>query len=231
MQLYANPPLSGLPLASSTPTVDEHRETFFSPNSLDTSAETSPGMADSRRESFVTGPPLFSPKTEDWQSVDMQSIPSNNAYDRSQPFTTSSSHIWGLPGQATSLPQFDPAVAAGFELPASIYQNAAHAPMPFPGSLFGAMPSESHQDRASPRKDWHSVTKPVSQKAANVDGDLVSSQIEQRRDGVRKRNARFDIPADHNLNNIDQLIAESTNELEIKELKQQKRLLRNRQAA
>ena len=53
-----------------------------------------------------------------------------------------------------------------------------------------------------------------------------------RRDGgIRKKNARFDIPAERNLFNIDQLIANCTNEDEMKELKQQKRLLRNRQAA
>ncbi|KAF2869256.1 hypothetical protein BDV95DRAFT_498011 [Massariosphaeria phaeospora] len=53
-----------------------------------------------------------------------------------------------------------------------------------------------------------------------------------RRDGgIRKKNARFDIPAERNLFNIDQLIANCQNEDEMKELKQQKRLLRNRQAA
>jgi len=53
----------------------------------------------------------------------------------------------------------------------------------------------------------------------------------RRGDGIRKKNARFDIPAEMNLTNIDQLISQSTDEQEIKELKQQKRLLRNRQAA
>lgn len=52
-----------------------------------------------------------------------------------------------------------------------------------------------------------------------------------RREGIRKKNARFDIPAERTLMNIDQLIARSQDENEIKELKQQKRLLRNRQAA
>ncbi|KAF1999465.1 hypothetical protein P154DRAFT_226552 [Amniculicola lignicola CBS 123094] len=53
-----------------------------------------------------------------------------------------------------------------------------------------------------------------------------------RRDGgIRKKNARFDIPAERNLTNIDQLIANCGNDDEMKELKQQKRLLRNRQAA
>ncbi|EHK99268.1 hypothetical protein M7I_4877 [Glarea lozoyensis 74030] len=53
----------------------------------------------------------------------------------------------------------------------------------------------------------------------------------RRGDGIRKKNARFDIPAERNLTNIDHLISQSTDEQEIKELKQQKRLLRNRQAA
>lgn len=52
-----------------------------------------------------------------------------------------------------------------------------------------------------------------------------------RRDGIRKKNARFEIPAERTLRNIDTLISQTTNEQEIKELKQQKRLLRNRQAA
>lgn len=55
--------------------------------------------------------------------------------------------------------------------------------------------------------------------------------LSRRGDGIRKKNARFDIPAERNLTNIDQLIAQSHDEQEIKELKQQKRLLRNRQAA
>lgn len=52
-----------------------------------------------------------------------------------------------------------------------------------------------------------------------------------RRDGIRKKNARFDIPPERSLANIDHLIQQSHDDAEIKELKQQKRLLRNRQAA
>ena len=53
------------------------------------------------------------------------------------------------------------------------------------------------------------------------------------RDGVRKKNARFEIPEGHNLQTIDELInrTDPNNEQTLKELKQQKRLLRNRQAA
>lgn len=52
-----------------------------------------------------------------------------------------------------------------------------------------------------------------------------------RRDGIRKKNARFEIPAERTLRTIDHLINQTNDEQEIKELKQQKRLLRNRQAA
>lgn len=52
-----------------------------------------------------------------------------------------------------------------------------------------------------------------------------------RRDGIRKKNARFEIPAERTLRTIDHLINQTSDEQEIKELKQQKRLLRNRQAA
>ena len=51
------------------------------------------------------------------------------------------------------------------------------------------------------------------------------------RDGIRKKNARFEIPAERNLRTIDMLINQTSDEQVIKELKQQKRLLRNRQAA
>jgi len=52
-----------------------------------------------------------------------------------------------------------------------------------------------------------------------------------RSGGIRKKNARLDIPAERTLNNIDLLISQSANDDEKKELKAQKRLLRNRQAA
>ncbi|EXJ82105.1 hypothetical protein A1O1_08174 [Capronia coronata CBS 617.96] len=58
-----------------------------------------------------------------------------------------------------------------------------------------------------------------------------SPSLVQRSDGIRKKNAKFEIPKDRNLANIDALIMQCANEEEKKELKQQKRLLRNRQAA
>jgi hypothetical protein len=59
-----------------------------------------------------------------------------------------------------------------------------------------------------------------------------ASDSSPRRDGgIRKKNARFEIPAERSLINIDELISLAQDDEEIKELKQQKRLLRNRQAA
>ncbi|GAB7363766.1 hypothetical protein MBLNU230_g4334t1 [Neophaeotheca triangularis] len=52
-----------------------------------------------------------------------------------------------------------------------------------------------------------------------------------RRDGIRKKNGRIDIPQERNIHTIDQLIERTTDEDALRELKQQKRLLRNREAA
>lgn len=53
----------------------------------------------------------------------------------------------------------------------------------------------------------------------------------QRRDGIRKKNGRIDIPQERNIHTIDDLIEKTTDDNLLKELKQQKRLLRNREAA
>lgn len=50
-------------------------------------------------------------------------------------------------------------------------------------------------------------------------------------DGVRKKNAKFEIPEGRNLDTIDRLIAREKDEDALKELKAQKRLLKNREAA
>lgn len=80
---------------------------------------------------------------------------------------------------------------------------------------------------------WMPAPMDLADAAARAKGSSYrnGSPLTVRRDGIRKKNARFEIPAERTLSNIDQLISQSTNEEEIKELKQQKRLLRNRQAA
>ncbi|KAK7425625.1 hypothetical protein QQZ08_007841 [Neonectria magnoliae] len=216
---------------------------------IDSGLELSPPMADSRRESFATGPPLFSPKTEDWQSVDMQSVPSNNPFmdqhsnnpfirlDQSQPnaYAAPASN-WSLgSGSCTPLQPFDN-VTAEYDTGASIFQRPMQGQTPFsnPGNMFSALPGGNQSIPASPHKDWMTPNQQqaIANKKMRPSSPAIRSHNDMRRgDGIRKKNARFDIPAERNLSNIDQLIAQSTDEQEIKELKQQKRLLRNRQAA
>ncbi|RKF58953.1 hypothetical protein GcC1_179035 [Golovinomyces cichoracearum] len=86
------------------------------------------------------------------------------------------------------------------------------------------------------KREWSSMEadkNPTMLKCMRQRSPLIRSHIEISRRGssVRKRNASCDIPAGHSIKNIDELISQSTDEQEVKELKQQKRLLRNRQAA
>lgn len=96
-----------------------------------------------------------------------------------------------------------------------------------PGTAFAAPAAVTMSPQSS--QGW--MPPATSEAQENRPRPARSSPITVRRDGIRKKNARFEIPAERTLSNIDQLIAQSTNEEEIKELKQQKRLLRNRQAA
>lgn len=96
-------------------------------------------------------------------------------------------------------------------------------------NLFGAPGSVAMSPQSS--QGWMQTGEMVDGRPARSPTYRTDSNMHLRRDGIRKKNARFDIPAERTLSNIDQLIAQSTNEDEIKELKQQKRLLRNRQAA
>lgn len=211
-------------------------------NAIDSGLELSPPMAESRRESFAVGPPLFSPKTEDWQSVDMQSVPSNNPFldqpsnnpfarlDQSQPNPFGPSpNGWSM-NQGSGSGQHFHGLPSDFDDNSSVFQGSMQGPTPFtnPGNPFASLGSGNQSIPTSPQKEWaQSMGKkmPPASPAIRSHNDL------RRGDGIRKKNARFDIPAERNLSNIDQLIAQSTDEQEVKELKQQKRLLRNRQAA
>lgn len=226
---------------------------------LDSGLEMSPPMADSRRDSFGVPSTLFSPKTEDWQSVDMQSLPSNNPFldphsnnpfmrleqQHQQPSTyTTQGQSWSMStsGAATPLQAFD-GLPADYDTNASLFQRppTMQGPAPFgnPAAQVAMFQQLGHQNSqsipTSPQKDgWmnQGLKDQTMTKRSRPAGDVIRSHNELRRgDGIRKKNARFDIPAERNLSNIDHLIAQSTDEQEIKELKQQKRLLRNRQAA
>jgi hypothetical protein len=137
---------------------------------------------------------------------------------------------------------------AGYDAqPASFPQSMSTAPP------FGALPGLNNVRPAAimppaagatplptsppPGKEWMALAE-----QDNVDARRLPKRIRQNspprslspgfsRQGVRKKNARFEIPPERSLANIDQLINQCDNEDDIKELKQQKRLLRNRQAA
>lgn len=232
-------------------------ENILDQSGLDSGLEMSPAMADSRRDSFAVSTTLFSPKTEDWQSVEMQSVPSNNPFldqhsnnpfmrleQHQQPSTYSQqAHSWSMSsssGSATPMQTFD-GLPTEFDSNASIFQRqpTLQAQTPFnqpsnPVAMFQQLSNGSIP--ASPQKDhWMNQglkEQAMAAKRNRPPSPLIRSHNELRRgDGIRKKNARFDIPAERNLSNIDQLISQSQDEQEIKELKQQKRLLRNRQAA
>lgn len=231
-------------------------------NAIDSGLEMSPTMVDSRRESFAVSSSLFSPKTETWTSVDMESIPSNNPFmepqhpqpqqqqaqhphsnnpflrmdqhqqPQAQPFMAQPNNPWSMSssGSCTPMAQFD-GLPSEFENGAPLFQRPqiqGQTPFSNPANQVPMFPVSGHAMQQTASKDgWMS-----SMKDAKHDGPAIRSHNDLRRgDGIRKKNARFDIPAERTLNNIDALIAQSNDESEIKELKQQKRLLRNRQAA
>ncbi|TWU74490.1 hypothetical protein ED733_005267 [Metarhizium rileyi] len=219
-------------------------------STVDSGLDLSPPMANSRRESFAIGSALFSPKTEDWQSVDMQSVPSNpfpdqnggNHINAPNPFMQSNGQVfsqhgsqWGMGNNAgpdNSLQQFSN-ISAAFDTGASVFQRPVQSQNPFhnASNMFASLHHGDQSIPTSPQKEWMVPTQPMNKKM-QPGSPLIRSHNDLRRgDGIRKKNARFDIPAERNLSNIDTLISQSTDEQEIKELKQQKRLLRNRQAA
>lgn len=225
-------------------------ENILDQTSLDSGLEMSPPMVESRRDSFAVSS-MFSPKTEEWQPVEMQSVPSNNPFfdqhsnnpflrmDQSQQ-AAYQGHGWPMTssGSATPMQTFD-GLPAEFNTDMPLFHRPAtmQAQTPFStsGNQVALFQQLGHATPTSPQKDhWMSqeLKNQAMAKRARPASPMIRSHNELRRgDGIRKKNARFEIPSERNLGNIDQLISQSTDEQEIKELKQQKRLLRNRQAA
>jgi hypothetical protein len=123
-------------------------------------------------------------------------------------------------GPASHLAQADAYGALQLQTASSFPPNAAFAGSPQSGKDWMSASSSDGIDlrSAGPHISPHSPT-------------FAANTLLLRRDGIRKKNARFEIPAERNLRTIDLLINQTSDEQEIKELKQQKRLLRNRQAA
>jgi len=229
-------------------------ENILDQSSLDSGLEMTPPMTESRRDSFAVST-MFSPKTEDWQSVEMQSVPSNNPFfdqHSNNPFmrmdqnqqAAYQSHTWPMTssGSATPLQTFDGLPtdydSTMFHRPAAMQ---AQTPFSNPGNQVALFQNLGHAAGqslpTSPQKDHWISQELKNQAMVQVKRNRPASPHMRthsdlrRGDGIRKKNARFEIPSERNLGNIDQLISQSTDEQEIKELKQQKRLLRNRQAA
>jgi len=227
-------------------------ENILEQNALDSGLEMSPPMNGSRRDSFAVSSTLFSPKTDEWRHVDMQPMGSNNPFvehNNNNPFMRVDSstyghqnHSWGMghtSGMSTPMQVHD-GLPSDYEVSAPVFQRPMQTPFTNAGNhqlpLFGSANTSNGSIPASPQKEW-SVADAMEHrsmpKRMRPHSPTLRSHpdMSRRGDGIRKKNARFDIPAERNLNNIDHLISQSTDEQEIKELKQQKRLLRNRQAA
>jgi hypothetical protein len=229
-------------------------ENILDHGALDSGLEMSPPMNGSRRDSFAVSA-LFSPKADEWQHAEMQPMASNNPFveHSNNPFmridSQSSSYGhqnngWPMnSGSGMSTPmQGHDGLPSEFDISTPVFQRPVQGQTPFtnPGNqqipLFSSGNTSSGSIPASPQKEW-SVAEAMDNRAMpkrmRPHSPALRShpEMSRRGDGIRKKNARFDIPAERNLTNIDQLISQSTDEQEIKELKQQKRLLRNRQAA
>jgi hypothetical protein len=228
-------------------------ENILDTGALDSGLEMSPPLVESRRDSFA----MFSPKSEDWQAAEMQSVPSNNPFfdpHSNNPFmrmdqgqqAVYQSHAWPMTSSGSVTPlqtfdglptEFDAANVALFHRPTPMQVQTPFTNPTNQVALFQQLGHAAGQSLpTSPQKDhWMSQELKNHQammKRNRPASPLIRSHNDLRRgDGIRKKNARFEIPSERNLGNIDQLISQSTDEQEIKELKQQKRLLRNRQAA
>ena len=81
-------------------------------------------------------------------------------------------------------------------------------------------------------KTWHELEKSGHAFPTHLRINSPPKTVDKRRgDGVRKKNAKIDIPDGRNVQVIEELMAREQDESALKELKGQKRLLRNREAA
>ncbi|KAG5993205.1 hypothetical protein E4U52_002138 [Claviceps spartinae] len=239
-------------------TVDTHRvpqdyleddgESCMLDDAVDSGLGLSPPIANSRRQSFAMGSVLFSPKSEDWPSIDMRSVPSNqfadlngrnngNSHHPLMALNTAHSQIFPSQGNPWDLAtgsacaQFNQMQDSSFNAGQTMFQRPLPSSFDNLGAIFPAMNSADPSIQRSPQKGWESPNQPIRKKRKTCSPVFPARDGLRKGDGIRKKNARADIPADRNLNTIDTLIAQSVNEQETKVLKQQKRLLRNRQAA
>lgn len=219
---------------------------------------TSPGLSDPRRTSY-DAQDAFSHRNSVWSNYSNTSSDSRQASNLTQSVLDSSAafsipidgpqpYVQPAAGWALSRTASGSCTPTAYDQYASEESNTNGAP--FSGGAVGpvnSMPMGAVSYRSgmgftpsggvamSPQSSQGWMPAPMDLADANAQAKSAAyrngSPLTMRRDGIRKKNARFEIPAERTLSNIDQLISQSNNDDEIKELKQQKRLLRNRQAA
>ena len=210
---------------------------------------TSADPSDSRRPSIAKLEDDYASTSQVWQDRPHGVMPTRHYSQSSIPMANSNSHFFGQINTANCGPGF--LQNQSWSMSA---RSEASTPTPFFGPVQEPFDPQA-QYHGGPVNFNFSQQDPVSavsmspQSSQGGWGSTTSSDAAEpgralrqryrgaspmfvvRSDGIRKKNAKFDIPAERNINTIDTLIAHASNEEEKKELKQQKRLLRNRQAA
>lgn len=118
----------------------------------------------------------------------------------------------------------------------SISHPPQHFNPPPPDGTFAPAPQVQTPMSPHSNQDWMAMAQHEAEairmsKRMRTGSPARTSVDLQRRDGIRKKNGRIDIPQERNIQTIDDMIENATDEELLKELKQQKRLLRNREAA
>ena len=199
-----------------SPTSSERKDSFAAPSSSFFSPQSAGSTWDER---YASSPD----PTSRTLSTHYQEPHAMNYMNQSSWFGIQRSEQSKTPTVPSSYEPFNPPSAASFPTPPS---DAAYGmPIVQPAVILSpAGPLATHMALAEREVEANRLIKrdprPMSPGYPRRDPN-----------GVRKKNSRFEIPPGRSLQNIDHLIASSHNEEEKKELKAQKRLLRNRQAA
>ncbi|KAJ5475255.1 hypothetical protein N7539_008321 [Penicillium diatomitis] len=203
---------------------------------------TSPHLSDPHRPSYDADAAAFSHRNSIWSSYSHASSDQSHSHPRSSSLPQAMLDSTGAPFMPVDGPQpYMPPQAtwalsrdgSGSCTPTAYEQYSTESEQPVtsgPTFSTGAVGGVAMSPQSS--QGW--MPAPIDLDAAVMaksNAYRTDPTMALRRDGIRKKNARFEIPAERTLSNIDHLISQSTNEEEVKELKQQKRLLRNRQAA
>jgi hypothetical protein len=204
----------------------------------------------SRRHSIAKLEDDYPAPSHVWQERPHGVMPATRHYSQSSiPMSATNSHFYGQVNTANCGPGFMP----NQQWPLSA-RSETNTPTPFLAPVQEPFEHQvqytggpvtfnlSQQDPVSavsmsPQSSQGGWASTTSSDAAETGRSIsqryrgASPMFVMRSDGIRKKNAKFEIPAERNINTIDSLIAHASTEEEKKELKQQKRLLRNRQAA